>query len=459
MHYACPTCHNALSIAPNKNGQQYECNDCKTVFPEIANVPLLWSRPNEALLDWRNKLNLTLSETEEQISKLQIALNKPVPIDATKQRLHHLHAHYCSYLEQLRRLFAPFKPGEPLARELHNALGTAILSHHGALSYAPQIFRGWAWQNGSASENQSVLNYLVSKLAEFTTTQSRVLVLGCGAGRLVYDLALHLQPEEVVGLDANPVLTHIAQQLVDGKGFELIEFPIAPITPADFAVNHTLSAPTQSTKLNLQFVCADALNPPFAANQFDIVITPWLVDVIDAPLTAVMQSVAAVLKTDGIWLCHGSLAFSGDVLNRLDHAEVVELTGQNGFDVLSWENQWLPYLQSPHSRNHRQEQVFTQVAQLTQALGFAKQPTRSVPKWITDPNQPVPLLPQFQTQLTSTRIHAFIMGLVDGKRDVNAMAEVLEQQRLMPKTQAKQAIQGFLKKMYEEAKTASGHGA
>ena len=456
--YACPTCHIALSIAPNKHGKQYVCGDCKTTFPEIANVPLLWTKPNEALLDWRNRLNLTLSETEEQLSKLNSALNKPVQLEATKQRLEHLQTHYHGYLKQLQRLFAPFKPGESLAQEVHIALGTALLSHHGALSYAPQIFRDWAWQDGQAPENQQVSNYLATKLDRHTNTNTQVLVLGCGAGRLSYDLAFQLQCKTIVGLDANPILSHVAQQMVSGAQIELTEFPLAPISPTDFAVSQTLSAKKPIERENLQFVCADALNPPFSANHFDIVITPWLIDVVDAPLRRVLDSIAAVLKTDGIWLCHGSLAFSGEVLNRLDQAEVVELTHQHGFEVLDWENQQLPYLQSPHSRNHRQEEVFTQIAQLKQDADFAKQSTELVPSWLNKPNQPVPLLPQFQTQLTSTRIHAFIMGLVDGKRDINAMADVLEQQRLMPKAQAKQAIQGFLKKMYEEAKAASGNG-
>ena len=51
----------------------------------------------------------------------------------------------------------------------------------------------------------------------------------------------------------------------------------------------------------------------------------------------------------------------------------------------------------------------------------------------------------------TTRIHAFIMTLIDGKRSLKDMAQELEQQQLMPREDAETAIRGFLIKMFEEA--------
>ena len=81
------------------------------------------------------------------------------------------------------------------------------------------------------------------------------------------------------------------------------------------------------------------------------------------------------------------------------------------------------------------------------------QPDRqqNLPDWIAKGRSPVPLLPAFQTQATTTRIHAFIMTLIDGKRSLKNMSEVLEQQQLMPREDAETAIRGFLIKMLEEA--------
>jgi len=56
----------------------------------------------------------------------------------------------------------------------------------------------------------------------------------------------------------------------------------------------------------------------------------------------------------------------------------------------------------------------------------------------------------------STRIHAFIMSLIDGKRSIKEMAVVLESQRLMTKQEAEPAIRTFLTKMYDDAQKQSG---
>jgi hypothetical protein len=51
----------------------------------------------------------------------------------------------------------------------------------------------------------------------------------------------------------------------------------------------------------------------------------------------------------------------------------------------------------------------------------------------------------------TTRMHAFIMSLIDGKRSLKDMARVLEEQRLMSRQEAETALRGFLVKMYDEA--------
>ena len=74
-----------------------------------------------------------------------------------------------------------------------------------------------------------------------------------------------------------------------------------------------------------------------------------------------------------------------------------------------------------------------------------------VPDWLADTSRPVPLSPEFRTQLTTTRINAFIMSLIDGNRSINDMAIVLEEQRLMPARDATEAIRQFMKTMHGES--------
>ena len=120
------------------------------------------------------------------------------------------------------------------------------------------------------------------------------------------------------------------------------------------------------------------------------------------------------------------------------------------FDVLHQEDSELPYLQSPLNRGKRVELVHTLVAKRNHSDANTK-PQAVMPDWLANTNKVVPLSDEFRTQLTTTRIHAFIMGLIDGKRSINDMAKVLEEQRLMPQQQGIAAVRQFLNTMHQEA--------
>ena len=75
-----------------------------------------------------------------------------------------------------------------------------------------------------------------------------------------------------------------------------------------------------------------------------------------------------------------------------------------------------------------------------------------MPDWIVVGAQPVPLLAAFQNTALTTRIHAFIMSLIDGDRSLKDMARILVEQRLMAPRTPSPRIRGFLIKMYEEAR-------
>jgi hypothetical protein len=48
------------------------------------------------------------------------------------------------------------------------------------------------------------------------------------------------------------------------------------------------------------------------------------------------------------------------------------------------------------------------------------------------------------------------MSLIDGKRTVQDMAQVLEKQKLMSRAEAEPAIRSFLTRMYDDAQKQSG---
>lgn len=458
---ACPRCDSQLHI---EDTGQHTCPACRIDFPDLAQgqgplsgpgtLPFIWPEPGAALLDWRNRYNAALGDLEQQISTASVPASAP---DSSKQRIDLLRTALVQHQAELTDLLNPLNLGEALAKETHLALRTRLPSHHGVLSYAQNIHRDWCWGD---DENKQVIDHLLDALgrASFPSPKT-ILVLGCGAGRLAYDLHGNLKPDETWALDSNPLLCLIGHRMAAGERISFTEFPLAPITPADTAKTRTLKA--ASTISGLNFICADGMRLPFAAGQFDLVVTPWLLDVIDAGVTEVMQVIANVLKPGGCWLNHGSIAFQGALpANRLGAVELADISTDQGFNVVLSEDIELPYLQSPASRHRRSEITHTQIASRgTQKHKPSKTRHQHLPDWIVKGTIPVPLTPAFQTQINTTRIHAFIMSLIDGKRSVQDMAQVLEEQRLMPAQQAAQAIRVFLTTMQEEANQLQGRSS
>jgi hypothetical protein len=234
------------------------------------------------------------------------------------------------------------------------------------------------------------------------------------------------------------------------------EFPLAPRNPEDCAIERTLAAPAPALP-GFHAVLADGLRCPFVPGAFDLVVTPWFLDVVPQSPTELVPRLNRLLADDGIWINHGSVAFSSaDPRQRLSLVELEEIIEQCGFTDVASSEQLTPYMDCPDSRHGRMESVVTLS---TRKQASVDQPPRfqALPEWIVAGREPVPALPAFQSQAMSTRIHAFIMSLIDGKRSLKDMAKLMEEQQLMPAKEAEAAIRGFLIKMFEEASSSRGY--
>jgi hypothetical protein len=162
-----------------------------------------------------------------------------------------------------------------------------------------------------------------------------------------------------------------------------------------------------------------------------------------------------MLKPGGRWLNFGSLAFAhGERALCYSLEEVAEIVAASGFAMPDPLERELPYMASPASRHARRETV---VAFATPKTGEAELPAahRAVPDWITRSDLPVPELPHFRSQALSTRVYAFILAMIDGRRTIRDMAAMMEEQRLMPRADAEQALRGFLTRVWEESRLRS----
>ncbi len=450
--FACPRCDRT----PLERAQSgYRCGGCKTAFPLVGEIPWLFAEPDASLGEWRNRLHFALKRHAHEAQRLQAELIGDDHPELTRRRLELAKTASEKHRQLLRNLLAPIEmQALEASYESHLALRTRLPADQGLDTYYANAHRDWCW---GERENEASLAQLRRALGDpDEPALGDTLVLGAGAGRLAYDVHQALGCVRTVALDFNPLLLFIARDVVRGEQLQLWEFPLAPRTLEDTAVLRTLAAP-EVVRGGFNLVAGDVLRAPFAAGAFDAVLTPWLVDIVSEDYPVFAARVNRLLKPGGRWLNFGSLAFAhAERRRRYSAEEVVMLTEAAGFAAPEVVQADIPYMCSPASRNARVETVFTFAATKRDEVP-APARHKALPDWIVTGKEPVPLLPSFRTQALSTQIYSFIMSLIDGRRSIEDMAKLLEQQKLMTRQEAMPAIRHFLTKMYDDSQNQPGY--
>jgi SAM-dependent methyltransferase len=445
---ACPRCDQALAA----HGDGFRCGGCRVDFPRVEAIPWLFAEPAAALGEWRGRLHFSLQRNDRDEQRLRAALERPDLRAPTRARLERLAAATADHGTRLRALLAPLEIERHAAPvETHLALRTRLPSDQGLTTYYANVHRDWCW---GGEENDASFAIVDAALAG--ASAGSVLVLGAGAGRLAYDAHERWGNPLTIALDFNPLLMLLAQRVARGERVELYEFPIAPRAAADHAVLRALGAPA-AARAGFHCVLGDAHRPPFARGSFDTVITPWLVDILPEQFDVLCARINALLAPGGRWLNFGSLSFHvPDAASRYGVEECAAVIEEAGFAAPAVAEHEIPYLCSPASRHGRREHVVAWRAE--KARDVKKLPRyEALPDWIVRGSEPVPAGESFRTQAMSTRIHAFIMSLIDGRRSLKDMAKVLVDQRLMNEHEAEPAIRSFLIKMYEDSRRGSSY--
>jgi len=128
---------------------------------------------------------------------------------------------------------------------------------------------------------------------------------------------------------------------------------------------------------------------------------------------------------------------------------VLDIVAAAGFTVDQLREDAVPYLGSPASRHARLETVVTFAAiKREQAAPPAR--ARRSPEWLERTDLPVPLLPEFEGRQLELRVLAYVSSLVDGRRSIRDVAQVLVEQRLMSAEEAEPTVRGFLRRLHAE---------
>jgi hypothetical protein len=445
---ACPRCDKSLT--PTDRG--YRCDACKVDFDSISGIPFLFAEPEASLGEWRGRLNMALTEISHETSSLDEELKDKNLRSPARRRLERYRKALDYHRRALMKLLAPLDVQSAIGTyESYLALRTRLPVDQGLNTYYANVHRDWCWGD---EENEASIKQIHS-VARGKSKLGDTLVLGAGAGRLAYDIHMQFEGTTTTAFDFNPMLLLVAKEIVTGGRLSLHEFPIAPRSAEDDAVLRSLSAPAP-VRDGFELVLGNALRPPFAAGSFDTIVTPWLIDIIDEELDVFAARINALLKDNGRWINFGSLAYATpNRASRLSPDEVKEIVAESGFSDPFVSETTIPYMCSPASRHGRQERVLTFSATRQRPAQKVKR-HRALPDWIVTGKEAVPLSPSFRTQAMTTQIYSFMMSLIDGKRSIEDMADVMEKQRLMTRSEAVPAIRSFLTKMYDDAKRSTG---
>ena len=98
-------------------------------------------------------------------------------------------------------------------------------------------------------------------------------------------------------LDLNPLLTTIGARCAQGESLVLTELPRFPMGVSDAALDQTLSAPEGSAAP--RFLLGDAFHPPFEPETFDLLITPWFLDIVPESFATLSRRLSRLLVPQG----------------------------------------------------------------------------------------------------------------------------------------------------------------
>ena len=434
---ACPRCDGALKIQQDA----CTCPGCRVEYPLLDGIPFLFAEPAAAIGEWRSRLHMETQRLAADAQRYSQAREKKGLAEPTRRRLELLEHASADQAARLQTLLEPLRISALTTDyPTYLALRTRLPDSQGLNTYYVNVHRDWCWGD---EENKACAEIVTAALGDITGT---TLVLGAGGARLAYDLHRPGQGDLTVALDFNPLLMLLARRVMRGEPVELWEFPLAPRSIDDCAILRSLTAP-EPVDDRFRFIIADALRAPFLPGSFDTIVTPWLCDILPEDFAVLCARINRLLRTGGRWLNFGSLTFDRpDPAQQYSLEEALSLVELQGFAPPQVREDTIPYMCSPASRHARRETVVTFTAR--KETDAKKIPRHvALPDWVVKGTEPVPLQPSFRRQAISTRVHAFVMAMIDGQRSIADMARLMEEQRLMTAAEAVPLIRGFLIKM------------
>ncbi len=428
---ACPVCGTSGSI---KNSHSICCQICNTKFFSLGDIPCLFPSGIHQRDLWNHLLAALIEQGDQSAKALNVELLKPGLSHLTYERLKNaLHRHNLTQMA------------------IHDVLQTSGLqavknvkyeqySMKPFLDYYHLMLRDWGWHSSDAwqnenlecDENRIALNnilHLMKPVFSDGYQPKRILFIGAGAARLSWDFHCSLKPDITVALDLNPLLLSVGSRLIKNNdvlfGYETNRENGS--SGFDFK-QWQLSCPKEEQHLHDTWfpLLADAIAMPFVAQSFDLVITPWVIDVIKHDCKDLIANVEKFLAPGGHWLNYGPFLYSNDFTESCKYSsfEIKEFLQLSRFSIVTEEFFVVPYSCSPLTNSGRIERVWGALAKSSSCREHLNDggthtgviDRNCLPAWIIMPHLPIP---RFTTDGLFPAELENIVQLIDGKNSIN----------------------------------------
>ncbi len=394
----------------------------------ISQIVCEFAEPKVTQTFWAFEAAKLLQQLRIKQQGLSFQAKQPKNLKLSRQRVKKIIANINIQIVSLEELLSPLNWHKIDPRALS---GYMIESPHESqlTQNMGNLFRDWAW---GEAENTACLQ-LLDEIWNPDLKLDKALVLGAGGCRLAYDMHRKMGFAKTHVADFNPLLFLAAEKVIRGHELELVEFPLVPFDSANYSVPRKLSAP-ESLSDNFNFHLCDIREAKFVPHSFDMVMTPWLIDVLLMDFAEFCALVNNCLCEGGYWVNFGPLGFNNPILSDYySYEEVKHLVAKAGFEIKDEKYEMIPYLHSPASNHHRWERVLTFRAQKVKTV---EEPvirkSREFYDWELDKDAPVEIAVKEMNLEKGYRFNLQLVKLVDGNRSINQIVKQLALENDIP---------------------------
>lgn len=420
--FCCPKC-----FATSEDGFVFadlKCNRCATDFFVLGDIPCFFPAGIHQKTIWQHQTATLLGNAVQGLNNIRESLARYDLSDATRERLAEIYKANLINRDSIQSLLKKKslipEPNEQLSNMNPGDLG----------EYFDLIFRDWGWDSVSSpsKENHTAFLRIKSLLDKLTEKPKKILVLGAGAGRLSWDLHHYLNPEFTLAVDSNPLLLAAADELIRQQNpLQFSEFKLFP--QAAFPTTKTQAiAPPENTASNADnwfLLGANVWNLPLLKNSFDLILTPWFIDVNGGDVRDLIGIIHNLLAPKGSWLNTGPLLFTRHLPLQLkySHTEIREFIGLTNMEILEESIDQAQYLISPMEARFREEQVWSFIATNTDSSKSVLPTPGILAPWLTMHHLPIPHM-HFPVTQPHPLIEA-IIAMIDGEKSINSISAIL----------------------------------